>query len=371
MVTSRLHFAVGPFVAMVFCTVARCDDSTPDQVLKRLGVKHSGSSYIVAGEATVKNKLNEARIMYRRLYEAIKQQRQIEQLTQDNKEEIRQLTAERLELNQRLIAAGQGLSALDHNRFVAMINARSDRITQLDAQIPDAPTRRQIDEEVVQRREAFIQAILKLRKLVDETNQKYVELAKDDVLQAALAAIEPKAKSPVKLGPSSDFKNNIKQLQNFEKLVLTDTIAVARKGGVYEVQVTLNDKLTLPFVYDTGASFLTVSSEVAARLGLEIAAADPTIRLVVADGTIIEAKRKTIPSVRVGRFTVNDVVCAVMPPSKAKAPPLLGQSFLHHFTVSGSPDSGQLVMSRIGGQEGQPNRAQPARATKKGRRGMR
>jgi len=371
MVPLRVHLALGLPIVMVVFAVARCDDSTPDQVLKRLGVKRSGSSYILAGEAIVKNKLNEARIVHRRLYEAIKQQRQIERLTQDNKEEIRQLTAERLELNQRLVAGGQGLGVEDHNRFVAMINARSDRITQLDAQIPDAPTRRQIDEDVVQRREAFMQAILNLRKLVDETNQEYVELARDDVFQKALAAIEPKSKSPVKLGPSSDFKNNIKQLQNFEKLVLTDTIAVVRKGGVYEVQVTLNDKLTLPFVYDTGASFVTVSSEVASRLGLQIAADDPTIRLVVADGTIIEAKRKTIRSVRIGRFTVNDVVCAVMPPSKAKAPPLLGQSFLHHFTVSGSPDSGELVMSRVGGEEAPPTRADRTKAAKKGRRGVR
>lgn len=361
----------GLLVAAACFAAARGDDATPNQVLKRLGVRRSGASYILLGEATVKNKLNEARIVYRRLSEAIKQQRDVEQFAQFNRQEARQLAAERLELNQQLVAAGMGLSVQEHNRLVAMINARSDRIRELDAELPDATVRRQADELVVQRREAFLQAVLDLRKIVDETSQKYVELAKDELLQKAMAASDPKSKSPPRLAPSADFKNNIKQLQNLEKLVLTDTVAVVRKGGVYEVQVTLNDKLTIPFVYDTGAAFLTISSDVASRLGLEIADDDPTIRLEVADGTVIEAKRKAIPSVRLGRFNVNNVECAVMPPSKAKVPHLLGQSFLRHFTITGSPASGQLLMARIGGQDEPSKRADSAKTSRKNRRGAR
>ncbi len=367
-----MHLELCLLTAGALFALARADDSTPDQVLKRLGVKRSGSSYILAGEATVKNKLNETRVMQRRLSEAIKQQRELEQFALFNRQEVRQLAAERLELNQQLLAAGPGLSVQDHNRFVAMINARSDRIRELDAELPDAATRRQADEQVVQRREAFLQAVLDLRKLVDELNQKYIDLAKDDALQKAIAASDSKSKSPAKLGPSSDLKNSNKQLQSLEKLVLTDTVAVVRKGGVYEVQVTLNDKLTVPFVYDTGAAFLTVSSDVAAQLGLQIADDDPTIRLEVADGTVIEAKRKTIPSVRVGRFTINDVECAVMPPSKSRVPHLLGQSFLRHFTVNGSPASGQLLMSRVGGPDAVPvKRADSSKTNKKSRRNAR
>jgi len=259
----------------------------------------------------------------------------------------------------------------EHNRFVAMINERSDRLRQLDAQTPDARTVRQIDEQTVQCREAFIQATLDLRKLVDQTNQQYIDRAKDDAFQKSLAAIQSKSKSPVKLGPSADFNKDVKQLQAFEKLVLTDTVPVEKRGGVYEVQVTLNDSVTLPFVYDTGASLVTISSDVAARLGIHIGPDDPTIRLEVANGAIIEAKQKTIPALRVGRFTVNDVTCAVMPPGNAKIRLLLGQSFLHQFVVSGSPDSGKLVMSRVGGQDVRPKRPERKKAVNQGRRGVR
>jgi clan AA aspartic protease (TIGR02281 family) len=366
---SLAQVGLGLVMALVHLSAASGDDAPPDQVLKRLGVKRSASNYILAAEATVKNKLNEARIVYRRLSEAVKRQRELERYAHLNRQEVRQLAAERLELNQQLVAAGANLSVQQHNQLVAMINARSDRMRELDAEMPDAQTLRQADERVVQGREAFLGAVLDLRKTVDEIAQKYDSLAKDDQLQKAIAASDSRSKSPPKLGPSPEFKNNLKQLQNLEKLVLTDTVPVVRKGGVYEVQVTLNDKLTIPFVYDTGAAFLTVSADVAARLGLEIAENDAIIRLEVADGTVIEARRKTIPSVRLGRFTINDVECAVMPPDKGKAQPLLGQSFLHNFRVSGSPASGQLVLSRIGDQDAPPKRAESSKATKKSRRG--
>jgi len=370
MVTSRLHLALGPLLAIVFCAVVG-DDSSPDQVLKRLGVKRFGSGYILAAETTVRTKLNEARLVQRRLDSAIRKQRDLEQFTQNVEAERRQLIDERLVLNRQLAAGGDGLSVQEHNRFVAMINERSDRLRQLDAQTPDARTVRQIDEQTVQCREAFIQATLDLRKLVDQTNQQYIDRAKDDAFQKSLAAIQSKSKSPVKLGPSADFNKDVKQLQAFEKLVLTDTVPVEKRGGVYEVQVTLNDSVTLPFVYDTGASLVTISSDVAARLGIHIGPDDPTIRLEVANGAIIEAKQKTIPALRVGRFTVNDVTCAVMPPGNAKIRLLLGQSFLHQFVVSGSPDSGKLVMSRVGGQDVRPKRPERKKAVNQGRRGVR
>jgi hypothetical protein len=50
---------------------------------------------------------------------------------------------------------------------------------------------------------------------------------------------------------------------------------------------------------------------------------------------------------RVGKFTVNNVACAVMPADKADIPLLLGQSFHRHFTYKFTPESGRLVLSKI------------------------
>lgn len=74
---------------------------------------------------------------------------------------------------------------------------------------------------------------------------------------------------------------------------------------------------------------------------------DPTIRVSLADGSIVEAKQVFASSVRVGKFTVEHVECAVMPADLPNAEPLLGLSFLKHFTFKIDSDKSKLVMSKI------------------------
>ena len=52
----------------------------------------------------------------------------------------------------------------------------------------------------------------------------------------------------------------------------------------------------------------------------------------------------TIPSVRVGSFTVQDVVCIVMPADKEDVSSLLGQTFLKNFTHQFSGETGTLCL---------------------------
>jgi hypothetical protein len=67
----------------------------------------------------------------------------------------------------------------------------------------------------------------------------------------------------------------------------------------------------------------------------------------LADGSIVEAKQVFAPSVRVGKFTIEHVECAVMPADLPKAESLLGLSFLKHFTFKIDSDKGKLVMCKI------------------------
>src|SRR5262249_39596346 len=115
-----------------------------------------------------------------------------------------------------------------------------------------------------------------------------------------------------------------------------------------------------PMVFDTGASLTVIPHGLAEEIGLKPSPSDPIVKCRTADGTVVEAHRMTIPSLRIGRFTVNDVDCTVMPAGKGDVAPLLGQSFHRHFTCRFTPESGHLVLSRVEGLE----HAQPARPTR-------
>ena len=139
-----------------------------------------------------------------------------------------------------------------------------------------------------------MEAILAIRELVDSTSRRYAELTKDETVKAALDALNSKSKTPLKLGPSRGFDDSVKQLVNREKSVLSKAVEMRRRGGVFEIDVTLNGKVTTPMIFDTGASLVTLSSEFAAKIGVQPQASDQTIQLHDATGGITAAKKMTI-----------------------------------------------------------------------------
>jgi len=389
MICSRIaRMIVLPAVAAACAAAAMgADDSKPEDVLKSRGLKRSGSTYVVASEADAQKKLNEARLASRQLNYALREQEAALQGAQGRKALVQELTQERIALNEQMGAVDRALQAMgppianaavafernqlanQHNQLVAAINILTDRLNLLREQGADPLLAQKMSAEVARRREAVLQAILDLRQIVDKTSTLYAEMVGDETIKSALAALSSKSKSTTfKPGPSREFLANVKLLEKAEKSILTEVVELRRKGGVYEVDVTFNGKVTVPMVFDTGASFTTISSELASRIGLKPQASDQSVELHVADGGVIKAKLMTIPSVRVGKFTVDNAVCAVMPPGKAEIPLLLGQSFHRHFTYKFTPESGQLVLSRVESLEPRAKSTRPRTKTTKAKR---
>jgi aspartyl protease family protein len=340
------------------------------EVLKSHGLRPSGSTYVLVAEADVRKKLTEAQRLFRQLSLALHHQRELEQEIDGAKTIVRGLREERIMRNQQL-RANNPQDVVQNNQLIARINEINDQLQLLESTAADPQSRQDVDQEVAQRREGFLQAIIDLRHVVDKTNEDYATLARDDGIAEALAALGSKAKSALKVGPSREFLANVKLLEKAEKSVLTEVVELKRKGGVFEVDVTFNAKVTVPMVFDTGASVTTISAELASRIGLKPRDSDRPVELHVADGGIVKANLMTIPSMRVGKFTVENVACAVMPPGRNEIPLLLGQSFHRHFTYKFTPESGRLVLSNVETTDQQTKDTRPRSKTTKSRRSSR
>jgi clan AA aspartic protease (TIGR02281 family) len=301
-------------------------------------------SYVLPAEAEVQKKLNEAKALYQRLTVARMRQRQYEQAVSDNRMMVQQMTQQRIMLNQQL---SRVTTAQENNRLVAMINQLNDEIDLMRQQAADPALAKEINAQVPSQREAFTQAVLDLRQLVNQATETYGALAQDEEVKSALDALNQKSKMKFTLGPSRTFQANVKLLEKVESSVLSETVEVRKDGGIYWVDVTFNGKITKSLAFDTGASSVVLPAALAAEIGLKPGEDDPTVRAHVADGSVVEAKQMTIPSVRVGRFTVKDVVCIVMPADKKDVPPLLGQTFLKNFIHKFNGDTGTLVLLKV------------------------
>jgi clan AA aspartic protease (TIGR02281 family) len=200
--------------------------------------------------------------------------------------------------------------------------------------------------EVAQSREKYMQAVVDLRKSVDELTAKYDKLSKYPEVTKALEALSTSMKTKHKLGPSAKVREAIKLLEKAEGSVQSATIDLQRENGVFHLYANLG-KVPTKMVFDTGAGLTTISAKLASRIGFRPKVGDPTVRLKTADGTEVEAKRIVIPTVRVGKFTIPNVECAVMPLEKGDVDPLLGQSFFRSFKVEFSPDAGKLNLKKV------------------------
>jgi hypothetical protein len=200
-------------------------------------------------------------------------------------------------------------------------------------------------QEVFRIRQAFLQAIDDLRESVPKILKQYAELGKDEAIQRALADLSASSGTKQKLGPSRDFQTAAQWLERTESLFQSDTIELHREGGIDHIDAMLDGKGPVRMVFDTGAGPTIIPARLASDLDLK-----PTSRTVpcaVADGSKVMAKVMIMPSITVGKLTIKNVVCAVMPKEKGNVPPLLGQSFLRHFDYKYIQGSGRLVLTKV------------------------
>jgi hypothetical protein len=105
-------------------------------------------------------------------------------------------------------------------------------------------------------------------------------------------------------------------------------IALTRDGAMYRVQVTLDDWLVRPFIVDTGAAEVQVSTDVLRALFPRGSAPPvylPSGTYRLADGRTVQARRFLIPSLRIGDHEFHQVTASIGGPDAAL---LLGQNVL-------------------------------------------
>jgi clan AA aspartic protease (TIGR02281 family) len=154
------------------------------------------------------------------------------------------------------------------------------------------------------------------------------------------------------------------RLQTFESSAPRPAaMRAARRGGAvlripYEqhgnamlVQVRLNDRITAPFVVDTGATDVVVPAVLAERAGVVIGADTPRETYATANGLISQAV-VVFDAVEVGEARVENVRGSV---SDSLPIGLLGTSFFNHFTMQIDPAAQVITLNENPNMHGGAN----------------
>lgn len=135
-------------------------------------------------------------------------------------------------------------------------------------------------------------------------------------------------------------------------------VPMVSDGGTFAVAVTINNQLTLKFVVDSGASDVSIPTDVVSTLVRTGTITDADFlgsrTYKLADGSTVPSQRFLIRSLRVGNRTLENVTASIAPIAGQL---LLGQSFLRRFR-SWSIDNGQSALI-LNGDPTPPDGSQP------------
>lgn len=244
---------------------------------------------------------------------------------------------------------------ISNNRLVGELNTIKGLVDSLgEQQEKSAEKTKAARGKVNDIREEFVQALLAVRQGIDRVEREWESLAADKAVTAAVESAAAATGRKLAVKPAAGFVTAERQLKVYEEAVISESIGLENDRGNFWVNVAVNGKPVERMVVDSGASSISLSAALARKLGVEPKSSDPDITVGLADGRRIPAKLIKLESVRVGRFTAEDVECVVLGQEATEAPPLLGMSFLGQFKFELDAAQAQLKMVKVDSGEPAP-----------------
>ncbi|TWU05155.1 hypothetical protein CA54_58430 [Symmachiella macrocystis] len=323
---------------------------TPQDVLAERDLIIIENQLVLREELEIKTSMKAIEELGNDISKAQKAQKSIQGKIGGVDKTVARLTGQMMKLNARMTKLGPN-NVLGNNKIVAEMNSISGK---RDIELKDK-MKLNADLEAArvkegQARGTYIENILQMQRLAERIDEKYRQLVDDPEVQRSLAAFNRNLNDDQKFTfqRSTQLEQHLAQLKTMATAVLSAVIPIRQgRGNSLYVDVTLNGDKTIPMVLDSGASLVCLPHKVAIAAGVESKDSDAKILLQIANGETIKGTAVTIPTMRVGKFTVQNVDAVIIGPEAPSAPTLLGMSFLRNFQFKIDPAANELKLISI------------------------
>lgn len=336
---------IGFISLLLWCTAVSADEKDAEKYLNDMGLRRLSSHFSLPEEAKLGKQVRAARKLKKKITSAQREVSVWQKTVDDKQKLIIAYLQKRRELRMQLARAP---SAKVHNRIVSMMNELVDRIMLMQQSGEAEKSLKNVRVALNEASEKYIEYLLETRKMYNNVKEKYEDLTTIPKVKLAVEHYSKAVGKTYRLGPGPGFLSLGRRLKKMEDTVLSEEIQLSKgSGGLWYVPVTFNGKHTQEMAIDTGAAIITMPWKTATAVGMTPTEDDPAVQLRLADGSVVDGRRKLADSVRVGKFIAKNVDCAVMPEHLPGAAPLLGLSFFKHFTYKIDTAGSKLIMSKI------------------------
>jgi clan AA aspartic protease (TIGR02281 family) len=179
----------------------------------------------------------------------------------------------------------------------------------------------------------------RLKTLQERMNPKGLE-------SSTSSAGEPKSVALLNTGLKNDTPDTPARLLNGKRSVTlpreVSIVPLKKNTQALMLEATLNNQAIGTFILDTGATYTSISREMAEALNLDLENA-PKVRITTANGRI-EVPKVVIEKLNVNGLEAHNVEATVIDIRKGSSfSGLLGLSFIKKFKLTIDPQAGQLI----------------------------
>lgn len=265
-------------------------------------------------------------------------------------EQINELKRQHTDLSAQLARV---VDTLSNNRIVGALNVIAGQIEELVEQRSERDDRlNEARKKTAEIRDDYVQEITSIPAKADAIARKWRELAADAAVRDAVDAVNRATGKKFGLEPPASYATCLKKFKKLEEAVSSEAIKLDNESNSLWVDVTINGKHKQRLIVDSGATIISLPDKMAREMGIESDEDGEPVEVGLADGRKVPGTRIKLDSVRVGKFTVEDVECCILGPDAPDAPALLGMSFLGQFKFEVDAQQRELKLVQV--ESGEP-----------------
>ncbi|MCG8650868.1 MAG: aspartyl protease family protein, partial [Pirellulales bacterium] len=291
-----------------------------ESILTKAELRRSGKTIQATNLAEISRAITSLAREKRQLRLVAQQWKKVSDQISAAKQEVRRLNAQDADLSLQLTRVAPG-DLRTRTRIVNLINAARTRTKVI------LDERDRLKEELASQRgelndaeSQYAEMVLAIRKDFSAARERIAESLQDKDVQVALKVMHTNFGSPSNLSADQILSALDKRIARIEQEIFSESIDLDVEGGSLYTEVVVGKKTTR-MVVDSGATLISLPARTAAELDIKVPNDAPPIRLVLADGRSISARRVTLPRVRIGEFEAENVDAAVLDASANFAEP--------------------------------------------------
>ncbi|MEM6691720.1 MAG: TIGR02281 family clan AA aspartic protease [Planctomycetota bacterium] len=320
--------------------VAKADKIIEDAGLQRLG--KSISSEVLA---ELSRKASQLKRSSKSMRVSQREWQQAHARHQANRYERRQLMVQAGEWSLEL--ARPLLTTRRNNQLVGLVNAAKAKIELLDEQAKSLQSAADSKRSALNELETnYAEGAIEIREALDQHQADLAKRLSDSKVQTAIGVYSVNFGVDRNVTPKTIVSSLDRRLKSIEQGIFSETINLRRQGNSFYATVSVNGKST-EMIVDSGAEMISLPMHLAGKLGIVVPSDAPEMRMIMADGSEIPAKRVTLGKVRIGEFAAENVDAAILDIQAVRAEPLLGMSFLGRFKFELDASASSLKMLRV------------------------